>query len=215
MSVIKIFGLPRSCTNITEAVLKTNFKVRVLTNFPCWKHGRNTHQGLSLHDEKRKIHTDELKYVICSKHPYDWLFSLFNFENNSKRQKNTIDEFIRQSCWHYRNDDRGPKSGNPIDAYNELSKQWFSEHTDPTILQHVKHQDLLLDQIEVAKRLEENFGLIRKVKDLVPVANRINPGLKNSKQAFKVQKHNFSKKTIKYINNKLDKEVVNLLGYTL
>jgi len=31
-----------------------------------------------------------------------------------------------------------PKSGNPIDAYNELSKQWLTVHTDPTVKQAMK-----------------------------------------------------------------------------
>ena len=74
MIIIKQFGLPRTCTNITEVLIKRNFKCRTYNNFPCWKHGRNTMKDRSLHCKDkngRRVDTDDVKFVVCTKHPYD------------------------------------------------------------------------------------------------------------------------------------------------
>ena len=82
MDAIKIFGLPRSCTNFTTVLLRDNFRCKILDNFPCWKHGYNTFVGREIKNEE--VSTNDLKFVICTKNPVDWLWSLFCFENETK-----------------------------------------------------------------------------------------------------------------------------------
>ena len=205
MSVIKVFGLPRSCTNITEVLLRTNFKVRVINNFPCWKHGENTHEGRSIHDEQRNIHTDELKFIICKKHPFDWLWSMYTFE----KRKETPSEFIRiEGFRHY-------KKSNPIDIFNKLMKHWLTMYKDSSILISVKQEDLAAGQILILEKIRDNFDLIMKGEELIEVNKRINPGRKTDQKAYTPKKVDFSEKDLEYIVDRLNKKTVKLAGYEL
>ncbi len=209
MRYIKIFGLPRSCTNVTEVLIHQNFKARVLTNFPCWKHGENTHEGRSIHIEDkngRRVDTDDLVFIICSKHPYNWLRSLFNFEVGSKRQKKSEKEFLETETWHY-------KTIKPIDAFNQLMRHWIDMYKDPQILQLVKYEDMIAKQVEVAKLIGKSFNLEQKNKKLKSVEKIVHPCAKLTDKEFKIKKHKFSVELLTYINNHLDQNLVKELGY--
>jgi len=205
MQTIKIFGLPRSCTNVTEVIIKHNFKVRILTNYPDWKHGPNTHKGRSVHDDQRSIHTDDLKFVICTKNPYHWLWSLHTFENQSKRQHKTEIEFLKGTAWHYEK--------NPITMHNELITHWLTMYDDPSILQQAKHEDILKNQKALLKRLEKAFGLERRRHELEPIKKRINPGAKITDSQFDKKQMGFNSPSVNYIKRNLDKKALKLSGY--
>lgn len=201
--VIKVFGLPRSCTNITEVLLRTNFEVTVINNFPCWKHGKNTHEGRSLQDEKRNIYTDELKFVICKKHPFDWLWSMYTFE----KRKESPSEFIQcKGFRHY-------KKHNPIDIFNELTKHWLTMYDDKSIMVSVKQEDLITNQILAMEEMRDNLGLAMKGEELVEIKKRINPKRKFSSDPYEPKKIGFSKKDLRYIIDRLDMKAVELAGY--
>jgi hypothetical protein len=209
MRVIKIFGLPRSCTNVTEYMLRDNFRVRVLTNYPCWKHGENTFVGRELHDRERNIDTDDMKFIVCTKNPYDWLFSLYTFENRTKRSKHrTMLDFLDGTAWHY-------KDQNPIDVFNKLTKHWLTMLTDPNIIQQVKYEDILKDQATLFEKIAKIFQLPPKRKKFAVLQSRIDPCIKNTKKEFKKRVNKFSPDLIRYINKRLDPKVVEMAGYKL
>lgn len=222
MSVIKIFGLPRSCTNVTEVLIATNFKCVILNNFPCWKHGVNTIKGTSIHQKDghgRMIDTDDVKYVVCTKNPLDWLWSLYSFEKNVKRYKDkSPQEFLRNPTYHY-----GEKRGHngvwkeeinkPIDVYNFLNKHWLTMSANSTF--QVKHESISTpeDQVEMLLSLEDKFGLTRKNDELAGKSNRVNPSRKLLDKDYEKPKPAFTKKDIKFINSNLSNDTLDLLGY--
>jgi hypothetical protein len=160
MENIKIFGLPRTCTNVAEILIKTNFECKVYNNFPCWKHGPNTIKGRSIHEinEKgNKVDIDNLKFVICTKHPYNWLWSLWNFEKQKPHfRKRNLDQFLNdECCFHYRDE-------NPIKVFNKLTHHWLTMQTDPKIIQQIKSEDMINKQEEVCQKLMNSLNLKKK-----------------------------------------------------
>jgi len=216
MIVVKLFGLPRTCTNVIEVALKTNFKNLVIwTNFPCWKHGENTHVGRTIKREKHRQHpavdTDDLKFIVCTKNPYDWLVSLYNFEVISKRQKKSFDDFLRTPTWHYRNEN---ENNDAITKFNTLTYHWLTMFDDSSALQQVKSEDMRKNQVALLTRLEKAFGLTRQRADLAPVIKRIAPGAKITKEKFKKKEMDFSKKQMEFINSRLDRKTMKIAKYT-
>ena len=213
MRVVKVFGLPRTCTNAVEVLIRRNFKVRVLNNFPCWKHGKNTISGRSIH--KKDIDTDDLTFVVCTKNPYDWLNSLFKFENDTKlRRGKTLLEFLTKPSWHYK-DVNWLKDKTPIGAFNILTKHWLSINKSPNVLQQIQNEQMLSDQMEILNRLEKAFGWERKNKKLQPLKARIAPGLKDTGKHFVFSENTFKRKEIYLINQRLDKNTLALAGYKI
>jgi len=216
MSVIKIFGLPRSCTNVTEAIINKNFKHRrVLTNFPDWKHGENKHQGRSLRDEDRSVKTDDLKFVICLKNPYNWLWSLHNFENKTKWGKSlrrNADEFIAGVAWHYQS-----QKWSAIDAYNHLTRHWLTMYKTPDILLKCRHEEIVSSEGQVAfcQELEKYFGMKRRRKDFHAIQKTVLPACRLGEKTFQINANKFNAKQVEKINNLLDEEIVKLAGYQL
>jgi len=210
MKTIKIFGLPRSCTNVTEVAIKANFKTRILTNFPDWKHGKNTMEGRSLVDKERRINTDDLVFVVCTKSPYSWFISITNFENRTKRKKHlSLEESIKGSfMFHY-------KDKNPIEMYNTMNSHWMTMFDNPYAMQQVKAEDMANDQPKVLIRLQKNFKLANRKKTISPILKRVNPSAKVGGREF-VEKDPaklYNKELLKYINKRLDPEVMDLMGY--
>jgi hypothetical protein len=213
MKVIKQFGLPRSCTNATEVLIRKNFKVRIYNNFPCWKHGENTIEGRSLHCKDksgRRVDTDDLKFLVCTKHPYDWLWSLYHFEKTKPRVKDrTLDQFLRQkNTFHYPNQ-------NAIDVFNQLTKHWLKMFNDQSVIQQITNEQLLNNQIAICERLQESFGLQPKHAKFVEIEKTIKPGLVETKTTFTPRKRRFTQSQIDYIKGKLDARVVKMAGYSL
>jgi hypothetical protein len=217
MIVVKLFGLPRTCTNVMEVALRTNFKNLVIwTNFPCWKHGKNTHKGRVIKRAKQRHHpaidTDDLKFIVCTKNPYDWLVSLYNFEVTSKQQDKSFDDFLRSPTWHYRNE---KNHSDPISKFNTLTHHWLTMFDDPSAIQQVKSEDMRKNQVALLTQLEKAFGLTRQRADLSPVEKRIAPGAKMTKENFKKKEMNFSKKQIAFINSRLDRKTLKVAKYRL
>ncbi|MHA1949706.1 MAG: hypothetical protein ACW99G_06920 [Candidatus Thorarchaeota archaeon] len=221
-NILKIFGLPRTCTNVTEVLIVSNFICRLYNNFPCWKHGDNTIKGRVLHtvDGKGKeVKTDNLKYIVSTKNPYDWLWSLYSFENRTKlKNKKTIDDFLELPSWHYssklaHNGKWKKDISNPIDVFNYLTKQWLTMCPEGTI--QVKHEDIISEegQLLVLNNIENKFNLEKKQEDFITRPKRIDPARKITKNEFKKLESQFTKKHISIINKRLDDEVMKLSGY--
>ncbi len=59
---------------------------------------KNTIKGRSIHDKDKSgknVNTDDLKFIICTKNPYDWLWSLYQFQKNKREVKEyTLNDFL-------------------------------------------------------------------------------------------------------------------------
>lgn len=212
--IIKIFGLPRTCTNLTTVLLRKNFKCLVLDNNPCWKHGYNTHEGRTIEIDNLK--TNDLKFVICTKNPIDWLWSLFCFENETKRKiKRSAEDFLTKNSWHY---DKELKM-TPIEAYNKLNKHWLEMFSESNILQQIKFEDLHDNQEKQLEKIEKAFGLERTKKsnkNFELLESIVAPNAKIiENQKFKKRKVEWNEKQLNIIINNLDKKIVDLCGYKI
>jgi len=201
MKAIKIFGLPRSCTNLCEHFLKLNLKASIITNYPCWKHGRNSYFDKSIKLENGHLCKD-LKFVICSKKPIDWLWSLYQFEKKSKKQVKTIEEFLTLPAWHY------PEM-NPIQAYNSLMKHWFDMFEDESKLQVFKFEDFINSPNELIVNFSKQLDIELLSEEIKVPEERINPGLKVTDDFFVKNVCLFSNEQIKFINEQIDQELYN------
>lgn len=215
--IIKIYGLPRSCTNVTETIIQKNFNLCLYNNWPCWKHGENTIQGRSLHltdPRGREVNTDELIYVVCTKNPYDWLYSLFCFEKSTKNKKQDAWEFLKGSSWHYtKTKSWNRQESNAIDVFNYLTRHWLSlDNVFQISHDHIIGAD---KQIDCMKRLEKSFNLSRKHNDILPMENIIKPRRIEENVKYEYKPSVFNKSQIDYISDNLDEEVVKLAGYEL
>lgn len=209
---IKIFGLPRTCTNLAEVLLRENFRdVFLLTNFPCWKHGKSTIQGTSIHGvlHGERIDCDEVRFVVCLKNPYNWLRSFNNFEAPRRERPLTDLEFLASaSSFHY-------KDLNPVDTWCEMNRHWLSMVDDRSAMQVIRHEDLLRSQAGFAERVQAAFHLERASEQFVEIRNQVRPYAKVAEQAYLPKPHGFSSAAIDYINARLDREFVEALGYDL
>lgn len=204
MKAIKIFGLPRSCTNLTTVLLRSNFKCIVLDNNPCWKHGFNTHQGRTIKIEN--FETNDLKFVVCTKHPLEWLWSLFCFENETKlKKKKTKEEFLKNNSWHY-------KEMTPIEAYNKLNLHWLKMSAPKNIYQ-IKSEDLQKNQIQELKKIKKYFDLELKNETFLRIQNKVSPGCKMSDEKFKKRIYDWTNAEKNFIYKKIDKKTLELCGY--
>lgn len=206
MKTIKLFGLPRSCTNLTTVLLRSNFKCGILDNYPCWKHGFNYYKERTLKNKKMEI--NDLKFVVCTKNPLDWLWSLFCFENETKLEiKKTKEEFLKNNSWHYKN-------MNPIEAYNILNFHWLTMTSRDNIFQF-KFEDLQENQIKTLENIKQHFNLDLKNLKLKEIKERVNPGCKLSKNKFIKREQYWTKYEKYYIYKKIDKKTLDLCGYFL
>jgi hypothetical protein len=205
MKGIKIFGLPRSCTNLTTVLLRTNFLCPVFDNYPCWKHGPNCLDDRFF--SYKKIEITDLRYVVCTKNPYDWLWSLFCFENETKINfKRNAAHFLTQKSWHY-------KDMTPIEAFNKLNKHWLTISKDKKILQQIKYEDMANNQLDVLFKIQKHFDLEMKKEKLEEIKTKVAPKGKITEENFKYRKSQWSKEEISFINKKLDKNILNLCNY--
>jgi hypothetical protein len=205
MEIIKIFGLPRSCTNLTTVLLRSNFNCIVVDNYPCWKHGFNTHQEKKL--KVKNFETDNLLYIICTKNPIDWLWSLYCFENETKlKKKKTQEYFLENPSWHYKN-------MSPIEAFNKLNFHWLTMSDSKNIYQ-IKSEELQKNQIQELKKVKKYFNLDLKNKiKISKMENKVSPGGKLSEEKFKKRSVDWNDNAKKIIYKKIDKKTLSLCGY--
>lgn len=202
--IIKIFGLPRSCTNLTTVALRTNLKCIVLDNYPCWKHGFNDHRGRSL--KNKDYETNDLKFVICTKNPLDWLWSLFCFENETKlKNKKTKEQFLNNFSWHYKN-------MTPIEAYNKLNFHWLKMCATKHIYQ-MKIENLEKNQINEIQKIQKYFNLEAKNESFFEVENTVKPGCKISDVKFEKRNQTWTLAEKNFIYKKIEKKTLELCGY--
>lgn len=199
---IRILGLPRSCTNVVDALLTSNFKIQVISK------QKHVHWSMQTEEDGLKFN-----FVVCTKHPYDWLWSFFNYENRCKlKTPKTIEEFLTTRPAMYRDGGWTP-SFTPIKLFNYLTKRWLSVYDDPTIVQQIKYEELLKSQLIVMGRIGKAFNLKRKGKREIHFT--VGAGKRVKQYLHEHRPHEFDRPWLDYINEHLDKDVVALTGYEL
>jgi len=209
---VKIYGLPRTCTNLVQHLIVHNFEdIEFLVNYPCWKHGLNTIEGNTIHDEEKKVHTDDLRFVSCFKSPYQWLFSLFCFERKYFKAGDDFNAFCLGNKRHHYDGQC------LINIYNVYNRNYIDL---PGKLVKVKECDVQ-DALEQSVTLET----IREKLDIKPASTVYKVQEKVVSPRGKVallKKYNttfsfslFEQDTLDYINERLDIDLMNELGYKI
>lgn len=205
MKNVKVFGLPRSCTNLTEYLLKKFFEVEVFTNAPCgWKHGFL---------DKYCAQKTGLSYIVCVKRPVDWLWSLYLFEN-PKRSK-TPYEFLVNPSKTYLQSPLRARCFRPLQAFNEIVPNWIS------LLNNTLHKTALVHHEDLLYNIEDAFSEVKKMfcqkegTSLKLPEKQILPCCQKSQFPWKRKKHEFNKKEVAYIKNNISHDLVYKLGYSV
>lgn len=207
-NLIKQYGLPRSGTNFTKALLeKYNFKVVVNKN--GWKHWTYNKTNLK---------------VFCNvKNPYSWLYSIYNFivENKNKycflkskgfleNKSNPVGGFLI-SRFTLNNDRKAYEFDNPIQYYNFIINNWIDNN-----LLIVRYEDLLINS---------SFMIFGK-NCLTSIENTLMPGMENiifsedkfDKKNFYIQEKYidfFSKENLSIIKKQINFEIIEKLKYAI
>lgn len=203
---IKIYGLTRTCTNLTMLLLQRNFDCTVWSNEgDSWKHGRNKIENRKVNLPERNMVAEDIRFVICTKHPYTWFFSQLRWENRQGGFRRNMDDLLKYSNTY---------QGCPFKAYNELNKHWLTLSDDPAILQQVTQEELEADQGKVLARVEKAFDLPRLHTDWQLEHRSVRPNLKPT-SAYQKRNQQLLPGQKAYADSKLDRETLQLLGYEL
>ena len=172
LAQVKIWGLPRTCTNAVERALLDNFAANVLTNKPDFKHGPKTYEGDGGH-----------KHIVCVRHPIQWLFGFWRWEQHYYNGTIPFHQFPFIPCKTY------PEE-TPCAAFNRLIGHWLTMLDDPGIVQVVRQEDMATQQLSVLKRLQAAFDLT-PLGTLSPVRDRVAPYAKLTPNAYVLEKMTF------------------------
>lgn len=214
--VVKVYGMPRTCTNVLEVHLAHNYDVIVLVHTPEWKHWYRQHDGRysgELDPESvqlngiKELTTDKINYILCTKHPYQWLVSFFHaFKENESR---SFSEFIRGYSYHYK--DVMSIEENPIVLFNKLNSHWLHVDNNLPIVQQEMWTNLA---IPIMKDIQNRFGLKKSGQMAVDVTHMA-AGLMRYNKPYHPQQINIEDDDLKYINDTIDETIVSKLGYKL
>jgi hypothetical protein len=204
MEYLKIFGLPHTCTNATERLIQANLEVRVFNNWPCPKHGYKTFVGKSLNSKEKEVYTENLRFVLCVKHPYSWFRSFYDHH----KKKEPLYDFIKKPppknylhLWR--------KPVDLVDAYNKLNNHWLEIENVFVI----KQEDLLGNQKEIVLNCAQSLGL--KIKSKLVEIRGYCSARKISKNNYEKKQHGLEEKEIQFIKKKIDHGLVCNFGYQI
>jgi len=221
------YGLHRTGTNFLEAILSDNFDVEIINasltfgdvSHVCHKHARlyddnnsasgrfkgNCHNIKDFEDLNLRIKKHNLSpdfFVVISKDPYSWLLSHRHHASEYSEYTNL--------------------TNHPIKEYNSYYKKLISLSKNGGNFIFVKYIDLI-SNVDTLIRLGELMNLEKRVENIKNNKKRVymsTPFSEDRKQ-FYMDKlylnklHHDSQDSIEEINQNLDKEVVEYLGYDI
>lgn len=223
---IKLYGLPRSGTNLYEFMLRHNFNVKCLTLKYGWKHA--------------EIKGMVPNPTVIVKNPYAWFVSLFHYatKDNLKRIKRfhlpeniTFREFLKRPYVWDSPDSIGPKSikvfqksDTPIHHWNNMNRSWFEN-----CMLAITYEDLMFDTENTLDIISKKFHINRTSSEIVWPLKELHPGdglEKNNAPASRNQSYSkvqyykdqqyfkwYDREMIDYINELLDRELMNKFRY--
>lgn len=206
---IKIYGMPRTCTNLVTHLLRQNFHAEVFANRLGWKHGPN------LYREGDSIHGRPLQFVICVRHPYSWLTSFYRFEVQGRGLTCSFPDFVRGTCKTYR-------GRNPIERYNLLVRMWQGLAVNPNCAQIIRSETLQSNQPSTLQELASQLSLKQKRPQLQSERRRIGPDEQIRRREFDAsyyQDHryltHYDSELLGYVNDRVDQDLIAGLQYRL
>jgi len=188
------FGLQRTCTNFSQALIQENFNFKWENinrqDNPLWKHNKNAKDAMA-HVEKRNM------FIFCYKEPHMWVDSIMrkhvDFFNRHGGAKKSEDEKI-DIC---------------IDVFNEFYLNWMQEM--PVLHYEIFHQRKMCNFGYVKRKLNN----IAKVHDMRRQEWKL-PTNVGQTSGFQSRKQNYlegnplslSQEKKSYIISKIDKRII-------
>ncbi len=202
MKHLKIFGLERTCTNVVQYLLAENFDVRLYINQLCDKH--------AVPVRVPKIRGAQLHFIICTKNPYAWLLSFYNYHNTKKKGltkgKKFHDFLISEHYDH----------PNPISRYNGTHRWWLQFPHSFVIRQ----EDIVSNVTNVLHSIQTALDLTPTKQPFTTNRQRIDTGANPTEEPMNISYYNkkqylqkISRQQLRIINNQLDPTILKKLGY--
>ena len=200
----------RECEAEIDSYFYTNFNSSL-----GWKH-----QLAPSVDQLKGIELPDIFFLTISKNPYSWLLSMYKRPYQSyKGTKTTFYEFIRSPWKTVKRENAPEEFANPVILWNQ--KNWsylnLSKYSNAF---HIRYENLLELPLEILYKIQEKTKIPMKVKDRVKqVRNSTKSKKKKYDDYFDYYIKNQSwqellnQKDIDFINNNLDFELMESLGY--
>ena len=237
---IKIFGERNTGTNYLKELIRTNLDVNILKGsiskgsvftfrewtkdlfFSITKSSNLGWKHASIDSNLLNNISNKVFVISLTKNPYSFLLSLYKrpYHYKGKKSHSFID-FISHK-WELRKRDniKGYKVlENPVDLWNIKNRSYINFASNNKNIIHVKYEDLLKDPKNIIKRISRSIN--------VPLKDQFTNYEVSTKKDNKIfvdyqdyylhekWKAKITNEEIKFINSKLDKEVVNYFGYIL
>jgi len=226
---VAILGCFRSGTNFAKTLLEQNFNCEIKNNVFGWKHGYVPIISNDSNAECR-FHYDEAFFI--TKNPFSFLFSLFNY--HKEVQRNIIapldfESFIFNKIVMFdESQDHSPqlRFSSPVELWNNMNWNYYSSNK----FVHVRYEKLIEKPELVCEKLALKMGLVRNSESFfIPDkrVKRINDGEKlltkndymsdeifnNSNYTSHKYMKLFNQRSIEFVLNKIDDELLKMLGY--
>ena len=207
-----IKGLERSGTGFITNILSKNFFN--LTIFDLKKHFfLKGAKGVStLACEDRDGYPEDT-IVLCVKNPYSWYLSYFEYWNRDKETRRTLEKH-KYFC------ERSHACG-MIKMWNAFYRSYLEQ---PNAVFVIKYEDLLLQPKKVINSISEKFSMTntKNFYNIETYMNNYSGRQTNKDGSFSRKEYFLSKKylekigleAINDIEESLDKELLDLLGYS-
>jgi hypothetical protein len=155
----KMFGLQRTCTNITRKLILNNFRVRSMEIGAEWKHGP-VKEVFS-----RTVDGEPIRMVFMVKDPYAWAYSCYRYFQNTFRQDNTNCGHFRKK-WSFEKFVRSPHYNwqSPAHRWSVMNRHYLSAAArapDRSIVLHAEraygdeNQKAVIAGVQMAFRLDK------------------------------------------------------------
>lgn len=176
-----MYGARRTGTNYFQILLDRNFDVKVLPTGLGHKHKPPYDRIFNLLDKNIPIDCghghitrDNLRFVVCIKNPYAWMYSLIRYAKKSNSEIAKPQEY-NKFLKHW------------IDIYNRKNQAWFdfckkySQYSYPIIWENT----LIGSTQNVLSNIHKKFGLVRSRDDWFDLNRQIEPGETIKKYDFR------------------------------
>tara|TARA_Y100000758_G_scaffold247088_1_gene183097 strand:- start:635 stop:1378 length:744 start_codon:yes stop_codon:yes gene_type:complete len=242
---IKLYGIPRSCTNLVKLLFHNNFSnVTTLSNVLGWKHGNhpeavdwsgkdwdpiNNPKGVSPSDFvsndifnsiKQTYEEGRMKYVVCVKDPYSWLVSYSKYEAR--------ESLISRSILSFKGINR-KKLVEYISLWNDRHRNWSELLKNNSNATSIRYEDILKDADSALNKISIFFNLEKIDEVIMPEFNLSrNPEAvgklpKQEDKSFNKTDYYLNKKYLEYfkkddlklIAKNIDSDLVSYFGYKL
>lgn len=198
----KLYGLQRTCTNLTKRLLTRNLDIASAEKGNPWKHGTvgdfpKEHKGSPLH------------LVICYKDPYAWLYSMYKFAASNKDPIDTTKDAKFKLGWTFSEFLRAPhyEFDNPIDRWNKMNAYWMDvQDKNPELVFSVFSEDLqtVKGQQAMIKAFRSHACVNLLTNPLYTETRSVTPGASTLRQKHDASFYHSSKYLIHYSEDDLE-----------